>query len=212
MSRSWSLVSTSSSIANGGVSDRENTSSSSIQTSISPVGSFSLVIRLSLRSSPGSALASCSPRSRTSPAMPMHHSARSASATSWMAGSRVLSATTWVTPSRSRRSMKIRLAVVAVGLHPAGQDDVLAGVGCAQLAAAMGPRMGRQERAHGSGTIAYGRRGWCDPAMHLVFPRVAIGSDPFGGGKFDPSRKRRVSIFPGRREGVSRRTRSGPVG
>jgi len=46
------------------------------------------------------------------------------------------------------------VAVVAIGLDPAGQDDVLADIACAQLAAAMGSRVGREELAHGKeGTL-----------------------------------------------------------
>src|SRR5213078_2529314 len=34
--------------------------------------------------------------------------------------------------------------------------------------------------------IAYAPARRCDPAIQLVFPGIAIGSDPFCGGKFDP--------------------------
>ena len=69
-------------------------------------------------------------------------------------------------------------AVIAVGLDPADQHDVLAGVGGAELAAAMGPGMGRQERAHGTGTIAYARRPGAIPAYIWFSQVVAIRSDP----------------------------------
>src|SRR5262249_31394152 len=44
-------------------------------------------------------------------------------------------------------------AVIAVRLHPTGQDDVLADVAGAQGAAAMSPRMRGEEHAHGRRTL-----------------------------------------------------------
>ena len=45
-------------------------------------------------------------------------------------------------------------AVIAVRLDPPGQDDLLADIASAELAAAMGPRMRGEERAHGAENIA----------------------------------------------------------
>ncbi len=70
MSRSASFVSISSSIGNGGVSEREKISSTSALTSISPVAIFGLTL---------------SPRDRTVPTTPMQNSLRRSPARAWAA-------------------------------------------------------------------------------------------------------------------------------
>ena len=82
-------------------------------------------------------------------------------------------------------------AVVAVGLDPTGQDDVLSGVPGAQGATAVGSRMRGQERAHEAGTLA--RFNAVLGAIRAPSPKGGNTSScdrirSLGCGEFDPSR------------------------
>ena len=118
-------------------------------------------------------------RGSTSPSTATTNSLRTRSAVSCASGASAASTTTWVIPWRSRRSMKIELAVVPPAMDPAGEPGRRARIVHAQIPARVRAiRRGERERfgGHGKGSPA---SGWRDVIVRHVMRRAASGSRSF---------------------------------
>ena len=159
MRRSGLAGGVSSTISNGGVSAREKIVSASALTSISPVARLGFL---------------WPPRSATTPATPTQNSLRSSPAERVRLGAGAGLEHHLGEAAAIAQIDEHAAAVIAARVHPAEQDDALAGVAGAQRAAVMGSLQVGQELGHGGDFIRIARR----IASRRRIVRIAIALAP----------------------------------